>query len=62
MTQAVRVKYIKDYVNGTGTRLSELEIIAVAEKWLQALHYKYVHPKKFKTYQLEELYNELCLM
>jgi hypothetical protein len=30
-----------------------------ANEKLEALHYKYVHPVKFKTFELEELYNNL---
>ena len=33
--------------------------LILGEDGLEDLHYKYVHPIKFKTFELEELYNKL---
>lgn len=48
MIEAVKEKWTKDH--------PKLESATI---WLANLHYEWNHPVKFKTYELEELYDQL---
>ena len=57
MTEAVKEKYWHKLFN-EGNHIGEL-LESDVKDWIEGLHFKYVTPRKFKDFELAELYETL---